>query len=355
MKDNLSQRAHRVGLNCPPVYYAGGGRIASFRGLKGTVGGPEDWVGSTTALPSTLLNAADPTAGITRLEDGTLLSDAVKKDPTGWLGPELGSQLRDGEVGLLVKLLDAGERLPVHCHPSRAAARGLLGCRFGKTEGWVVMAAAPGSVVWLGFNRDLKRADLLKMIAESDTEAMLACMNRVEVTPGDIIYVPAGVPHAIDAGVFVTELQEPTSFSVLAEYQPFGLTADQATLGLGWETAVSCFELRRYPLDEGGTLVSKPERLSSDDGGSVERLFPPEADEFFRAYRVAVRRQASLSLAGYRVVVVTAGALELEHENGAQTSSVRQGETWLLPWALGELGVSGQGEMIVALPPLSAP
>jgi mannose-6-phosphate isomerase len=155
--------------------------------------------------------------------------------------------------------------------------------------------------------------------------------------------------------VFVTELQEPTSFSVLAEYQPFGLSTEQATLGLGWEAAVSCFELRRYPLDEAGTLVRKPERLSSDDGGSVDRLFPVEVDEFFRAYRVAVHGQVRFSSAGYRVAVVTAGALELEHENCANISLAKRGETWLLPWALGELRVSGQGEMMVALPPLSVP
>lgn len=355
MKDNLSQRAHRVGANCPPVYYAGGGRIAGFRGLEGTVGGPEDWVGSTSALPPALLDAADPTSGVTRLEDGTLLSDAVKQDPTGWLGPELASQLRDGEVGVLVKLLDAGERLPVHCHPSRAAARELLGSRFGKTEGWAVMATDPGSAVWLGFSRDLERSDFLKMIARQDTEAMLSVMNEVAVQAGDIVYVPAGVPHAIGPGVFVTELQEPTSFSVLAEYQPFGLSADQATLGLGWETAVSCFELRRYPFDEAGTLVRKPEHVSGNEGGSVDRLFPVEADEFFRAYRLAVHGQVRFSPTGYRVVVVTAGALWLEHENGADISVAKSGETWLLPWALGELGISGQGEMIVALPPQSAP
>ena len=33
--------------------------------------------------------------------------------------------------------------------------------------------------------------------------------------------VPAGLPHAIDPGVFPVELQEPTDFSVLLEWEGF--------------------------------------------------------------------------------------------------------------------------------------
>ena len=115
----LSSTPHRLAINCIPVYYAGGEKISKFRGGDERARGPEDWVGSTAALPAALLAGSDLTAGISRLEEGTLLREAVRADPTGWLGPELGRSLDDGDVGVLVKLLDAGERLPVHCHPSR--------------------------------------------------------------------------------------------------------------------------------------------------------------------------------------------------------------------------------------------
>jgi hypothetical protein len=38
--------------------------------------------------------------------------------------------------------------------------------------------------------------------------------------------VPAGLPHAIDPGLFLVELQEPTDFSVLLEWE--GFAADGA-------------------------------------------------------------------------------------------------------------------------------
>ena len=66
---------------------------------------------------------------------------------------------------------------------------------------------------------------------------MLAAMNVVTAQAGQVVFVPAGLPHTIGPGVMLTELQEPTSFSVLAEHAAFGVSEDVATLGLGWDLA----------------------------------------------------------------------------------------------------------------------
>ena len=78
---------------------------------------------------------------------------------------------------------------------------------------------------------------------------MLAAMNVVPAKAGQVVFVPAGTPHAIGPGVMLTELQEPTSFSVLAEHSAFGVGEDAATLGLGWDLALSCFDLRGRQRD----------------------------------------------------------------------------------------------------------
>src|SRR5690349_7089256 len=96
---------------------------------------------------------------------------------------------------------------------------------------------------------------------------MLAVLNRVEVAPGDVYYLPAGTPHAIGAGVTIVELQEPTAFSIIAEHERFGLDEAQATLGVGWDDALACFDLaERDPREN----APAPEAIA--DG--VERLFP---------------------------------------------------------------------------------
>ena len=100
-------------LRLPPNqlhrFYRGGDAIARFRGTPSSDEyAPEDWVGSTNAV------FGDGDVGLSRFEDGVLVRDAVAADPAGFLGPGR------TETGLLVKLLDAAQRLPVHCHPDRA-------------------------------------------------------------------------------------------------------------------------------------------------------------------------------------------------------------------------------------------
>jgi mannose-6-phosphate isomerase len=344
---NLARRPHRLGPNKVPVYYAGGERIDRFRGVVGAPG-PEDWVGSVTAFPPRLLpRGAAPTTGISPLYGGRLLNEAVQFDPDGWLGPQLASAFGD-EPGLLVKLLDAGERLPVHCHPTRKLAQTRLNSRFGKTEGWIIMSVDPGAVIWLGFREEIDPSTLRAWIADQDTVAMLSAMNEIEVSAGDVFYLPAGLPHSIGPGIMLTELQEPTSFSVLAEFAPFGLTEEQATLGLGWETAVSCFDLSGYD----------PTRLdglrSRRDADALEReptvpLFPPAADAFFQAHRALVLRETPLRDRTFAVLIVEQGSGSLICDEGE--TSIQAGETWVVPYGAGDLTATGSLELLICLPP----
>jgi mannose-6-phosphate isomerase len=347
---DLAHRPHRLGPNKVPVYYAGGERIDRFRGVVGAPG-PEDWVGSVTAFPPSLLpSGAVPTTGISPLHDGRLLSEAVQFDPNGWLGPELTSAFGD-EPGLLVKLLDAGERLPVHCHPTREFAQAHLGSRFGKTEGWIIMSVDPGAVIWLGFRDETDPSTLRTWIAEQDADTMLKAMNDIEVSSGDVFYLPAGLPHSIGPGIMLAELQEPTSFSVLAEFAPFGLTEEQATLGLGWETAVSCFDLSGYDSTRLDGLRSWRDAHALKRDPMVP-LFPPAAGAFFQAHRALVARETPLPDRTFAILIVEQGNGRLTWEEGE--TSVQAGETWVVPYGAGGLTASGSLELLICLPPNSA-
>jgi mannose-6-phosphate isomerase len=344
-------RPERLGDNRVPVFYAGGAGIDEFRGRAGPRQGPEDWVGSLCALPPSVLGQEHPAdTGVSRLGDGSSLRDRVSGDPDGWLGPELAARF-SGNSGLLVKLLDAGERLPVHCHPTRDFARRHLGSFFGKTEGWIIMRADPGARLWLGLRDTVERGDWKRWTARQDAGAMLAAMNVVAAQVGQVVYVPAGLPHAIGPGVMLTELQEPTSFSLLAEHEAFGLTEDQASLGLGWELALSCFDLRGYRHNL-GELIADPQ--PPVPGSSLRTVFPAEAAEYFRAAVATCRGGAvALGSASFAVLVVAAGAGELRWGNERQT--VRRGETWVVPFGSGPLEVAGDSlDVIICQPPDSA-
>jgi mannose-6-phosphate isomerase len=324
------------------MFYAGGERIDRFRGLATPALGPEDWVASVTQLPG-----ATPGTGVSWLPDGTSLRVAVDSNPVGWLGAPLATRW-GGSTGVLVKLLDAGERLPVHCHPSRPFAAAHLASPFGKTEGWVVLDDAPGGEVWLGWSEEVSVERLRGWIEAQDAEAMLAVMNRFPAGPGDVFLVPAGVPHAIGPGVMITELQEPTAFSILAEHGRFGLDADGATLGMGWDVALGAFDLTSWAGERAGALRPRSAVLRDDADARVKRLFAESTGEFFQALRVRVfgRYEAP---AGFAVLVIEAGAGELGWEDG--TTQVRKGETWVVPHGAGPLTLSGDVRLLVCLPP----
>jgi mannose-6-phosphate isomerase len=341
---------HRLGPNKVPVYYSGGAGIDRFRGEPGAAG-PEDWVGSVTPFPANLLPAgADRSIGVSRLGDGGLLDVAVRADPVGWLGPSLAG-LYETEPGLLVKLLDAGERLPVHCHPTRAFAQAHLGSRFGKNEGWIVIAAEPEARIWLGFVREATIGELRHWVDTQDAAAMLAVLNKLEVVAGDVFYVPAGLPHAIGPGVTIVELQEPTSFSILAEHDPFGVNAHDATLGLGWEVALSCFDLSATTGAKLQSLRPAMHTVASVSGGTVSRLFGEEAEPYFQAYRARSVSSLPLGPAEFRVLVVEQGEGRIAFAGGAV--GVKAGETWVVPHGAGQLDAEGALELIVCCPPVS--
>src|SRR5207302_407045 len=71
-------------------------------------------------------------------------------EPEAWLGAAH-VQRYGADPALLVKLLDAGPRLPLHVHPDRRFATAHLASPYGKTEAWVTVDAVPDASVHLGF------------------------------------------------------------------------------------------------------------------------------------------------------------------------------------------------------------
>jgi mannose-6-phosphate isomerase len=223
-------------------FYRGGALLERFRGGPGEDSDrPEDWVGSVTKANNP--GRDEPEAGLSRLEDGRLLADAIREDPGGWLGDAAAS----GSTGLLVKLLDSAERLPVHAHPDRAFAQEHFGSPFGKTEAWIVLATREDSSdVWIGQQEDVDPETYRDWIDRQDVDRLLNSLNRVPVAAGDVIYVPAGVPHAIGAGILIAELQEPTDFSIVCEWRGFPIDPNDSHLGIGWQAALGALDLGRH-------------------------------------------------------------------------------------------------------------
>ncbi len=110
-----------------------------------------------------------------------------------------------GKFPLLVKLLDAQDKLSVQVHPDDDYAMAHEGNELGKTEMWVVLHAAPGTQVILGVRAGTTATDFRRAIGDGTLEQHL---HTVDIQPGDFICVPSGSVHAILGGALIAEIQQ---------------------------------------------------------------------------------------------------------------------------------------------------
>lgn len=322
-------------------FYRGGDRIGALRDGPGGPMRPEEWLGSTTS------RWGQSPAGLTVLPDGRTLREAVIADPDAWLGPD--SVARYGaNVEVLVKLLDLGQRLPVHFHPNREFARTHLGLAHGKTEAWYVLDAPDGGTVGVGFKDSMTIEQVAQWVRNRDSDALLASLQTRVVRPGDALLVPAGLPHTVAEGIFVLELQEPTDLSILLEWQ--GLDVDGETdghLNLGFDLALQALDTSAISASDLESLVMPRESI---EHAGLSRAMPLQADPYFRLDRLCATGDDPVTVdAGFSVLLVTSG-------NGVITTDagklqIRRGDAILLPYAAGSWAVAGDVVAMVCRPP----
>jgi mannose-6-phosphate isomerase len=150
---------------------------------------------------------------------------------------------------------------------------------------------------------------------------MLAALHELRVAPGDAIYVPAGTAHAIGAGILMVELQEPTDFSVLLEWEGFELSEDDGHLGLGWDRALEALDLGAAP--------------------PPATTLPPEAGRFFRAEWLDGDTELE---PGYSIVVGLAGSGTLAG------MPFGRGTVALVPYGAGAVELRGDVRALRARP-----
>jgi mannose-6-phosphate isomerase len=108
-----------------------------------------------------------------------------------------------GRFPLLIKLLDAREKLSLQVHPPPAIAR-----QFGgepKTEMWYIADATPAADLFAGLRKGVTRAEFEQKIK---TGQVAECFHRLPVKTGDALFLPSGRVHAVGAGNVIFEIQQ---------------------------------------------------------------------------------------------------------------------------------------------------
>jgi mannose-6-phosphate isomerase len=104
---------------------------------------------------------------------------------------------------LLLKIIDARERLSLQVHPPARQAAQLGG--EPKTEMWYVVQAGPAAELFAGLKRGVTRAEFEKQLARG---AVADCFHRISVKAGDALFLPSRRVHAIGAETMIFEIQQ---------------------------------------------------------------------------------------------------------------------------------------------------
>ncbi|MEG1843116.1 MAG: type I phosphomannose isomerase catalytic subunit [Clostridia bacterium] len=224
------------------------------------------------------------------IENGALAGQTLTDALSAW-GDKLTGRA-DAAFPLLVKLLDAREKLSVQVHPGDNYAYLNEHGKLGKTEAWLILSCAPDARIVYGLNT--KGRALSDCVKGGQLETSL---NWMRVKPGDVCYIPSGLVHALggSAGgdLVVYEIQQ--SSDVTYRFWDWGrVDAQGRARELHTQKALDVSDARLLPDKPAGVRVPVP-------GGEITYYI---ANQYFELSLVLV--QDRLPLAGGRMRLLTA-------------------------------------------------
>lgn len=105
---------------------------------------------------------------------------------------------------LLIKFIDAADKLSVQVHPDDSYAVH-IGTANGKTEMWYILEAEENASIIYGTSSDSDVDQIRSAMSSGNIEKHL---NKVAVSAGDVYFIPGGLIHAIGKGIVLAEIQQ---------------------------------------------------------------------------------------------------------------------------------------------------
>jgi len=130
---------------------------------------------------------------------GKSLEDLFKFDKS-----IISKNYKSDKFPILIKFIDAEQNLSVQVHPDNDYAEKYEN-ELGKTEMWYIIDAKPEAKIVYGLNNNYTREELQNLI---DNNRFEECLNYIEVKPGEVYFIPAGLVHAIGEGILIAEIQQ---------------------------------------------------------------------------------------------------------------------------------------------------
>ena len=218
--------------------------------------------------------------------DGKTLSDVLEKE----LGMDaLGTNCKCDSIEdfpILIKLIDADDKLSVQVHPDDEYAAAHEKDVRGKTEAWYIIDCDDDAELIYGFKDDITKEEFRASI---ENGTLLDKVNRAKVKPGDVAFISSGTLHAIGKGILLAEVQQScnTTYRVF-DYNRTGLDGKPRELHVEKAVDVTNCAVPEGTLEPEGMPVKHDGYVSillsecpyfTMTSVAVETLYADDADE----------------------------------------------------------------------------
>jgi mannose-6-phosphate isomerase len=240
----------------------------------------------------------------------------VEQEPDALLGS---AAMKNGRFPLLIKLLDAREKLSLQVHPPAAEAAKLGG--EPKTEMWYIAQAEPGAELFVGLRRGVTRTEFEERLKSGTVSE---CFHRIPVRAGDAMFLPSGRVHAIGKGLVIFEIQQnsDTTYRVY-DWDRRGLDGRPRELHVRQSLASIDFNDFEPSLVQESLVARGPAQLKT-----------LVHDQLFSVELIRLAREARLPLRPNRLQIVGAIEGELAISDPTMRLQSRPGQFCLIPAAL---------------------
>ena len=235
---------------------------------------------------------------------------------------------------LLIKLIDAKDRLSIQVHPDNEYAKTHEG-GFGKTEMWYVVDCEKGAGMYYGFDHTISKEEFRRRIKDNTLPEVL---NRVEVRPGDVLFIESGTLHAIGAGILVAEIQQNSNLTYrVYDYGRIGADGKPRQLHIEKAADVARLERPSRPIGPQG----QPEKLE----GFARTLLA--SCEYFTVFHMNVSdaRLTADEKSFHSIVCLGGDALLLDE--GEPLLTFRKGDSVFVPAGMGPYSIKGSCEILL--------
>lgn len=268
---------------------------------------------------------------------GRLLKEVLREHPE-YLGTH--PRTKNGELPVLIKLIDARKDLSVQVHPSDAYAMEHENGQLGKTEMWYVLDTVGDAKLVYGFNRPIDRQTLRKSLLDGTVEQYL---QKIRIHKDDVFYIEAGTVHAIGAGALIAEIQESSNLTYRM-YDYGRLDKNGKPRALHIDRALDVANL------EGGREPRQPMRVLRYTPGCASELLC--RCRYFAVERLLINTERIRSMAGFASgensfqVLLCVDGCGVVFPDGGQALPFFRGDCLFVPAGSVQIRLHGRAQLL---------